>query len=110
MTKRAIHVLGVVCAVLLFGLDVEAKEDVQIVLQTGHTADVLSVAFSPDGRYIVSGGLDNTVRLWERETGKQVRIFEGHTSWVFSVAFSPDGRYIVSGIVVWNKFFCSLKT
>ncbi|MDI6735393.1 MAG: hypothetical protein QME42_04220, partial [bacterium] len=58
-----------------------AKEEIEIVPQTGHTAEVLSVAFSPDGRYIVSGSWDETVRLWEVESGKQMRKFKRHTSY-----------------------------
>ncbi|KAL1740832.1 hypothetical protein HDZ31DRAFT_67533 [Schizophyllum fasciatum] len=64
----------------------------------GHTGDVNSVAFSPDGRHIVSGPNDRTIRIWDAETREQVGdALEGHTNWVLSVAFSPDGRHIVSG-------------
>ena len=64
----------------------------------GHTDCVWSVAFSPDGRYIVSGSEDNTIRVWGAQMGVQVgKTLKGHTGLVLSVAFSPDGRYIVSG-------------
>ncbi|KAJ7732746.1 WD40 repeat-like protein [Mycena maculata] len=64
----------------------------------GHNGEVNSVAFSPDGRRIVSGSYDNTVRIWDAETQEQIREpLHGHNSWVTSVAFSPDGRRIVSG-------------
>ncbi|MGB3918986.1 MAG: caspase family protein, partial [Thiothrix litoralis] len=64
----------------------------------GHEAWVLSVAFSPDGRYVVSGSNDNTLRLWEVATGQMVGApWRGHESWVSSVAFNSDGHYVVSG-------------
>ncbi|KIM32666.1 hypothetical protein M408DRAFT_184821 [Serendipita vermifera MAFF 305830] len=64
----------------------------------GHTRGVNSVAFSPDGRRIVSGSEDRTIRVWDAETGEVVTgPLKGHTDRVFSVAFSPDGRQIVSG-------------
>ncbi|MBW6491595.1 MAG: protein kinase [Lentimicrobium sp.] len=63
----------------------------------GHTYSVKSVAFSPDGRYALSGSKDNTVRLWEISTGNEVRRFEGHTGMIKSVAFSIDGRRVLSG-------------
>ncbi len=53
-------------------------------------------AFSPDGKQVLSGGWDKTVRLWDAATGEQLRVFEGHTSHVHAVAFSPDGKRAAS--------------
>jgi len=55
------------------------------------------VAFSPDGRYALSGSPDNTMKLWDVSSGMEIRTFQGHTNSVNSVAFSPDGRYALSG-------------
>ena len=57
----------------------------------GHTSGVNSVAFSPDGRHIVSGSYDRTIQIWDAQTGAQVgNPLQGHTDSVNSVAFSPD--------------------
>jgi len=64
----------------------------------GHGDAVLSLAFSSDGRRIVSGSSDKTIRVWDANTGKEVaEPLKSHTGFVLSVAFSPDGDRIVSG-------------
>lgn len=64
----------------------------------GHTADVKSVAFSPDGTLIASSAADQTIRLWDIETRKAVgKPMRGHEGIVMPMAFSPDGSRIVSG-------------
>jgi WD40 repeat protein len=72
----------------------------------GHSAGVNSVAFSPDGKTIATGSLDNTVKLWNLE-GKEIQTLKGHSAGVNSVAFSPDGKTIATGsldntVKLWN--------
>jgi len=55
------------------------------------------VAFSPDGQRVVSGSDDDTLKIWDANTGKELQTLKGHTWWVHSVSFSPDGQRIVSG-------------
>ena len=62
----------------------------------GHSDCVQSVSFSPDGTRIVSGSMDNTVRLWDAVTGAHLQTLKGHSDEVQSVSFSPDGTNIVS--------------
>ena len=57
---------------------------------------VLSLAFSPDDKLLVTGGADGEIRLWQVSDGKQIFSFRGHNDWVSSVAFSPDSKIIAS--------------
>jgi WD40 repeat protein len=63
----------------------------------GHTGGLSSVAFTPDGRTIVSGSYDKTVKVWNTVSGRLLHSLYGHTKTVRAVAVSPDGRFIVSG-------------
>jgi WD40 repeat protein len=59
--------------------------------------DAWAMAFSPNGRWLASGGAIGPVQLWDVRTGSLLRTFSGHGTWVLSVAFSPDGGVLASG-------------
>ena len=64
---------------------------------TGHSDEVSSVAFSPDGQFLVSGASDYAVRGWNVRTGQPVGTLAGHVGRVSSVTFDPDGKLLASG-------------
>ncbi|MFX0201897.1 MAG: WD40 repeat domain-containing protein [Candidatus Hodarchaeota archaeon] len=69
----------------------------QLKAKLGYSGGVLTVAFSTDGRFVLTGSVDNTARLWEVATGKEVRRFEGHQEMIYSVAFSRNGHFVLTG-------------
>jgi WD40 repeat protein len=73
---------------------------------TGHENTVNAVAFSPDGRWLVSGSADLTIRLWDVSNGNVLNKLTGHTTAVNAVAFSPDGKMLASGgddgVIFWE--------
>ncbi len=74
----------------------------------GHSSSVvLSVTFSPDGKYLASGSADKKVKLWSVVWQKEVTKLQGHDNTVNCVVFSPDGKYLASGsldktVKLWN--------
>ena len=56
----------------------------------------MSVAFSPDGKWLATGGWDRTVKLWERRHRREERTIFAHEGYVLDLAFSPDGRHLVT--------------
>jgi RNA polymerase sigma factor (sigma-70 family) len=62
-----------------------------------HAFTLRGLAYSPDHKIIASGSLKGTIRLWDAETGQELRVLSGHTGAAASLAFSPDGKTLASG-------------
>jgi WD40 repeat protein len=63
---------------------------------TTHQETVTSVAFTPDGKRLVSGSADHTVRLWNAVTGEHLRVLTEHQGEIIAIAISPDGKLVAS--------------
>jgi WD40 repeat protein len=83
-------------AMLVGGVAI-AQQASQVGTLDGHTDLVYAVSWSPDGKTLATAGFDNTVRLWDAATRKEIRQYDGHTKIVMAVAISPDGKRILSG-------------
>jgi tetratricopeptide (TPR) repeat protein len=81
----------------------------ELLILTGHTAEVLGVAFSPDGARLATTSHDRTAKVWDASSGRELLTLAGHTGVVLGVAFSPDGTRLATAsrdqtAKVWDAF------
>jgi WD40 repeat protein len=96
MTRSVFLILCGIC--WLAGLNqIIFGQQPELVAQTGHSDVVNSVAFSVDGKMLASGSDDRTIKLWEIETGRELKTLKGDFGVVSAVTFSADGKVLASG-------------
>jgi Tol biopolymer transport system component len=81
---------------LLLVCPIAGFADPEIRQYHGFIGPIRNLAFSPDGQLVAAGGCHQTIRLWDRQTGKPVRSLDGHENWALCVAFSPDSKTLAS--------------
>lgn len=107
-SNRTLGLVTVLTAGLLIPVaGTHASSTMRIVPQTGHTAFVVSTQFSNDGKRLVSASGDNTAKVWDAESGRELKSFVGHSSYLMSAQFSSDDRLIVTSsndrtAKIWN--------
>lgn len=94
--------------VIVAGVIIYLNWDYSLKTLEGHSDAVSSVAYSPDGKYIISGSYDKTFKIWEASTGKCLKTLSGYSDKITSISYSFDGKYIVNAttgnkINIWEE-------
>ncbi len=79
----------------------------ELVLQTGHASGINAAVFGRGNKWVASGGADKVIKIWDTETGHELRALTGHAGWIKSFATDRDGKWLASGsndltIHVWD--------
>lgn len=74
----------------------DCQRSTRVAKLVGHARSILDVAFSPDGRHVVTAADDATARVWETATGRELHVLRGHDAAVEKVLLTPDGRRIIT--------------
>ncbi len=93
--------LAVAGSIGIWIYDVRPDKETELELITGHTLDVTTLAYSPDGSILASGSRDGSIRLWDTITGKQIILYKGEWEEVITLVISTDGKMLASGHHHW---------
>jgi WD40 repeat protein/uncharacterized caspase-like protein len=80
----------------LFARVITFPQSPELILPTGHSLNIESVQFSPDNKYALSASWDKLAKLYEIQSGKEIRTFKGHRGYINSAVFSPDGKMVLT--------------
>lgn len=86
----------IMCFLGVFSGEACAQDQLRLVIPIGHTDDVVSARFSPDGKKIVTASEDNTAKIWDAASGRLLTDLNGHTGELLNARFSPDGKQIIT--------------
>lgn len=103
------YVLSIISLSFLLNSSDTIAQRLETVVQRGHYEAVKAVAFTPDGKHLLSGSRDKTIKLWDLSTGHEIRSYLGHKSTINDLAVTSDGKFFVSGSAdytakLWNIF------
>jgi WD40 repeat protein len=95
-----LFLLGGLLAIQALAADDAPPTPPGTVVLKGHPEAVYGIAFTPDGKNVVTASFDKTLKVWDAASGKEIKSFggpQGHQNLVLAVALSPDGQSIASG-------------
>jgi WD40 repeat protein len=91
--KKLIFFLLLLCS---FAFGQSGLDSLRLVVPVGHTEEINNASFSSDNRFAVTASNDNTARIFDVQTGKQVQVLYGHKERVLTAVFSPDSKYVLT--------------
>ncbi|MCP4440953.1 MAG: hypothetical protein GY810_18685 [Aureispira sp.] len=89
------HLLCYFVMLCLIG-NLQAQDQPEITVTSGHINNIMHISFSDDGQFIATGSMDKTVRIWSRALRQEFRVLHGHSSTVWKVRYTSDGKHIIS--------------
>jgi len=110
MLKFGVNNLGIIASIIVFqfNLSIFAQSTVETISSKKATAATNDVDYSPDGKMIATYTKDESIALWDTNTGKLIKKWRGQEGYISELDWSPDGKYLASAstkgdVVIWNK-------